>query len=76
MLENYRKVAPAFKADVSMVYLSGVQYKQMASKMGLDGSKMPGLSIENSGGEHFVHPQDQDLTAESMEKVWILVVCP
>jgi protein disulfide-isomerase A1 len=68
LLENYRKVAPAFKADVSMVYLSGVQYKQMASKMGLDGSKMPGLSIENSGGEHFVHPQDQDLTAESMEK--------
>lgn len=65
VLAEYRKVAPDFKQKASLVYLNGVQYKQMATKMGLTGDKYPGLAIENDS-EHFVFSETDELSEETM----------
>jgi len=70
VLEGYKSVAPEFKAKLSLVHLDGEQYKQMAQKMGLSGDKLPGLSIEDADGAHWVYPETEELTKESMEK-WL-----
>eukprot|EP00667_Euglena_gracilis_P009483 EG_transcript_9632 len=69
VLAAYRRVAPEFKEDVSLVYLNGVQYQQMATKLGLTGQKLPGLAVDRTG-EHFVFPEDEPLTDESLQK-WL-----
>eukprot|EP00668_Euglena_longa_P000840 GGOE01001012.1.p1 GENE.GGOE01001012.1~~GGOE01001012.1.p1 ORF type:complete len:488 (+),score=121.41 GGOE01001012.1:1188-2651(+) len=66
-LDTYRRVAPELKRDLSLVYLSGVQYQQMATKLGLTGKKYPSLAVDRSG-EHFVFPEDQLLTEEALQE--------
>lgn len=67
VIEEYRKVASQFKQQVSFVYLSGTQYQQMATKMGLTGKILPGLAIEHEN-VHFVHPESTALTVEGMKQ--------
>jgi len=69
-INSLKEVAPAFKEDFSFVWLSGVQYKQMAQKMSLSGDKLPALATENDGGDHFPFPESDELTAAAI-KAWL-----
>eukprot|EP01007_Sphenomonas_quadrangularis_P000934 NODE_179_length_1911_cov_784.242750_g134_i0.p1 GENE.NODE_179_length_1911_cov_784.242750_g134_i0~~NODE_179_length_1911_cov_784.242750_g134_i0.p1 ORF type:complete len:507 (+),score=183.80 NODE_179_length_1911_cov_784.242750_g134_i0:69-1589(+) len=56
------------KKGVSAVWLSGVQYGQMAEKMGLSPSKLPGLAIEDADHLHFVY--NGELVSKDIE-AWL-----
>ena len=58
------KVAAAHVGKVSMVWLSGVQYGQMAGRVGLTGNKWPAFGIDD--GEHFGFDESKDITADSL----------
>lgn len=64
VLAALKSVAGEFKEKVSLVYLSGTKYGQMATKMGLSGKTWPSMSIENSDGDHFPLAEDKELTAD------------
>jgi len=60
--------AEACKAHVgkmSCVWLSGVQYGQMAERIGLSGKNWPAFGIDNEG-EHFAFDESKDITVDNL----------
>jgi len=69
-IDTLKQVAPEFKEHLSFVWLSGVQYKQMAQKMSLTGDVLPAIATENDGGDHFPFSEKEELTAAGI-KTWL-----
>jgi protein disulfide-isomerase A1 len=62
------KVAPEFR-QLSLVWLNGVQYSQMVTKMALSG-KLPAIAIETSDGLHFPFDEEKSITAAGL-RPWL-----
>eukprot|EP01064_Diplonema_japonicum_P016597 TRINITY_DN245_c0_g1_i11.p1 TRINITY_DN245_c0_g1~~TRINITY_DN245_c0_g1_i11.p1 ORF type:complete len:484 (+),score=184.85 TRINITY_DN245_c0_g1_i11:61-1452(+) len=59
------EVAKAHKGKISMVWLSGAQYGQMAERVGLSGKTWPAFGIDDSG-EHFAFDEKSEITTEKL----------
>ena len=55
----------ALKGKISLVWLSGVQYGQMAGRVGLSGKVWPSFGIDDNG-EHFGFDESKDITEEAI----------
>eukprot|EP00906_Rhabdomonas_costata_P021362 RCo031020 len=62
----FRGAGKGFREQLSMVYISGETYKQMAKKMGLSAEVFPALTIETTDGAHYVFDETKPLTEENI----------
>eukprot|EP01060_Flectonema_neradi_P011955 TRINITY_DN1889_c0_g1_i1.p1 TRINITY_DN1889_c0_g1~~TRINITY_DN1889_c0_g1_i1.p1 ORF type:complete len:460 (+),score=139.79 TRINITY_DN1889_c0_g1_i1:153-1532(+) len=63
------KVAESVKGKISMVWLSGVQYGQMAGRVGLSGKVWPSFGIDDNG-EHFAFDESKSIASEDFA-AWV-----
>ena len=63
------KLAESVKGKMSMVWLSGVQYGQMASRVGLSGKVWPAFGIDDNGA-HFGFDESKSLASEDFAN-WV-----
>eukprot|EP01061_Rhynchopus_euleeides_P026022 TRINITY_DN424_c0_g2_i1.p1 TRINITY_DN424_c0_g2~~TRINITY_DN424_c0_g2_i1.p1 ORF type:complete len:486 (+),score=213.94 TRINITY_DN424_c0_g2_i1:67-1458(+) len=71
--EAVAEVAKTVKGKISLVWLSGVQYGQMAGRVGLSGKVWPAFGIDDQG-EHFAFDEKKDITTEALGawvKEWV-----
>eukprot|EP01062_Namystynia_karyoxenos_P071119 TRINITY_DN66533_c0_g1_i1.p1 TRINITY_DN66533_c0_g1~~TRINITY_DN66533_c0_g1_i1.p1 ORF type:complete len:503 (+),score=123.12 TRINITY_DN66533_c0_g1_i1:80-1510(+) len=64
------EVAAEFHGKLGFVWLSGLQYAQMADRVGLVSRKWPAIGIDNGEGEHFAFEEGREITADAL-RPWV-----